>query len=315
MSKNLLLEGYIAVSFEVFMLLTKRTQGHLIALMTVFFWGTTFISTKTLLIEFKPIEILFFRFLLGYITLWILSPRLFVWQGLKQEIIFLCAGLCGITCYFLCENIALTYTTASNVGIITTLAPIFTALLAMFFLKAETPPKRFYVGCLFASIGVGLICFNGKYVLAMNPFGDLLAMLACLFWGCYSILTKKSSNRGYNTILLTRRFFFYGLLLMLPALYLFDFKLNLDRFSNKTNLFNILFLGVGASAICFASWNYAVKLVGAVKISIYLYLVPVLTIIGAVIILNEPFTWLAAFGTLFTLCGVLLSERKVKLKR
>ncbi|KFA59779.1 Permease of the drug/metabolite transporter (DMT) superfamily [Gilliamella apicola] len=297
------------------MLFSRRAQGHLIALITVFLWGTTFIATKVLLINFKPVEILFFRFGLGYATLWILAPRFFAWQGVKQELMFLCAGLCGVTCYFLCENIALTYTTASNVGVITTLAPIFTAIFSLFFLKTEAPPKRFYIGCLFAIIGVGLISFNGKFVLSLNPLGDLLAMLACVFWACYSILTKLSSNYGYNTILLTRRFFFYGLLLMLPALSFFDFEWNLFRFVDPVNLLNILFLGVGASAICFASWNYAVKLVGAVKISVYLYLVPVLTIIGAIIVLGEPFTWIAAIGTLFTLCGVLLSGAKVRVKK
>ena len=297
------------------MLLSSRTKGHLIALMTVFIWGITYIATKVLLTEFKPIEILFFRFTLGYATLWLLSPRFFAWQGIKQELMFLGAGFCGVTCYFLCENIALTYTTASNVGVITTLAPVFTAILAIFFLKTEKPAKSFYIGCLFSMIGIVLITLNGKFVLSVNPLGDLLAVFACLFWACYSILTKRSSNYGYNIILLTRRFFFYGLIFMLPALYLFDFEWNFSRFNQPVNLLNILFLGVGASAICFASWNYAVKLVGAVKISIYIYLVPILTIINAVLILDEPFTWIAAIGTLFTLGGVLLSEGKIKLKK
>ena len=297
------------------MLLSSRTKGHLIALMTVFIWGITYIATKVLLTEFKPIEILFFRFTLGYAILWLLAPRFFAWQGIKQELMFLGAGFCGVTCYFLCENIALTYTTASNVGVITTLAPVFTAILAIFFLKTEKPAKSFYIGCLFSMIGIVLITINGKFVLSVNPLGDLLAVFACLFWACYSILTKRSSNYGYNIILLTRRFFFYGLMFMLPALYLFDFEWNLSRFNQSVNLLNILFLGVGASAICFASWNYAVKLVGAVKISIYIYLVPILTIINAVLILDEPFTWIAAIGTLFTLSGVLLSEGKIKLKK
>ena len=297
------------------MLLSSRTKGHLIALMTVFIWGITYIATKVLLTEFKPIEILFFRFTLGYATLWLLAPRFFAWQGIKQELMFLGAGFCGVTCYFLCENIALTYTTASNVGVITTLAPVFTAILAIFFLKTEKPAKSFYIGCLFSMIGIVLITLNGKFVLSVNPLGDLLAVFACLFWACYSILTKRSSNYGYNIILLTRRFFFYGLIFMLPALYLFDFEWNFSRFNQPVNLLNILFLGVGASAICFASWNYAVKLVGAVKISIYIYLVPILTIINAVLILDEPFTWIAAIGTLFTLGGVLLSEGKIKLKK
>lgn len=292
------------------MLVSKKAQGHLIALFTIFIWGTTYISTKVLLTEFKPIEILFFRFMLGYFTLWIFAPHFLNWQGIRKELLFMAAGFCGVTCYFLCENIALTYTTASNVGVIASLAPVFTAILAMFFLKAETPSLRFYIGCLLAVFGVVLISFNGKFVLSLNPLGDFLAVVACLFWAGYSILTKKSSSFDCNIILLTRRFFFYGLILMLPALYLFNFEWGLVRFYKPVNMLNILFLGVGASAICFVSWNYAVKLVGAVKISIYIYLVPIITIISAVLILKEPFNLIAAVGTLLTLSGVVLSQGK-----
>lgn len=297
------------------MIFSKQIQGHLIALITVAIWATTFVSTKLLLADFKPIEILFYRFVLGYLTLWLLLPRPFAWQGIKQELTFIGAGFCGITCYFLCENTALTYTTASNVGVIVSLCPVLTALLAIYFLKAEKPALRFYIGCLCAIVGVAIISFNGKFVLSLNPLGDMLAVSACLFWAGYSILTKISSNQGYHTILLTRRFFFYGLILMIPALFLFDFEWDLSRFSKPANSLNMLFLGVGASAICFVSWNYALKLLGAVKISIYIYFIPILTIVAAVLILKEPFTWIAAIGTLLTLSGVLLSEGKIKLKK
>lgn len=294
---------------------SKQIQGHLIALITVAIWATTFITTKLLLKDFKPIEILFYRFALGYLTLWLLFPRQFAWQGMKQELTFLAAGFCGITSYFLCENTALIYTTASNVGVIVSLCPLLTAILAIYFLKAEKPAKQFYIGCLFAIIGVGLISFNGKFFLSLNPLGDILAVCACLFWASYSILTKKSSNYGCNTILLTRRIFFYGLILMIPALYLFDFEWGLSRFTQTTNLFNLMFLGMGASALCFVSWNYALKLLGAIKISIYIYLVPIFTIIAAIIILKESFTWIAALGTLLTLSGVLISEKEDQYKK
>jgi len=111
--------------------------------MTVFIWGITYIATKVLLTEFKPIEILFFRFTLGYATLWLLAPRFFAWQGIKQELMFLGAGFCGVTCYFLCENIALTYTTASNVGVITTLAPCLLRYWQYFSLKLKNQLKAF----------------------------------------------------------------------------------------------------------------------------------------------------------------------------
>ena len=53
----------------------KPAAGHLAAALTVFIWGTTFISTKVLLRDFQPVEILFFRFVMGFIALFIVCPR------------------------------------------------------------------------------------------------------------------------------------------------------------------------------------------------------------------------------------------------
>ena len=55
--------------------MSKYLFGHIAALLTIFIWGTTFISTKILLVGFKPIEILFFRFLIGLIALLIIYPK------------------------------------------------------------------------------------------------------------------------------------------------------------------------------------------------------------------------------------------------
>ena len=94
----------------------RTTPGHLAALLTIFIWGTTFISTKILLKDFQPIEILLFRFLLGAAALFLVCPRRIKGTSPKQELTLAAAGLCGICLYYLLENIALTYTMASNVG-------------------------------------------------------------------------------------------------------------------------------------------------------------------------------------------------------
>lgn len=130
--------------------------------------------------------------------------------------------------------------------------------------KEEKLQANFFIGFVVAMAGIALISFNGS-ALQLNPVGDLLALLAAFLWACYSILTKKISSFGYNTILTTRRVFFYGILFMIPALFLFDFKLDLSRFANMTCLLNILFLGLGASALCFVTWNFAVKLLGQLR--------------------------------------------------
>lgn len=289
----------------------NNTAGHLSALLTIIIWGTTFISTKILLVDFQPVEILFFRFVMGLIVLLAVYPHRMKGTTRRQEITFVAAGLCGICLYYLLENIALTYTMASNVGVIISVAPFFTAILSHLFLKREEKLRiNFFIGFVVAMAGIALISFNGT-ALQLNPVGDLLALLAAFLWACYSILTRKISGFGYHTILTTRRVFFYGVLFMIPALFLFDFQLDLSRFANPTYLLNILFLGLGASALCFVTWNFAVKLLGAVKTSIYIYLVPVITIAASVLILHEPFTWMTGAGTVLTLAGLLLSESKL----
>ena len=142
-----------------------------------------------------------------------------------------------------------------------------------------------------------------------NLTGDILALSAAAVWALYAVLTRKITTFGYNTILITRHIFFYGLLFMLPALYIFGFTPDLTRFYNPAYLFNILFLGLGASAMCFVTWNYAVKVLGAVKTSAYIYAVPVLTVASAVIVLNEPVTVKMLAGGVLIILGLLLSQK------
>ena len=287
-------------------------KGHIVAFITILIWGVAFISTKTLLTDFKPIEILFYRFCIGLLALLIAYPRRLKGTTKKQELLFAIAGLCGVTLYYLLENIALTYTAASNVGVIISIAPFFTAILAKWLLEGEKPKANFLIGFSFAIVGICLISFNGSVVLQLNPVGDILALLAAIVWAVYSILSKKISQLGYNTIQITRRIFGYGLIFLIPVLFLSNFEWNIWRFKSVTNTFNILFLGLCASALCFVTWNLAVKLLGAVKTSIYIYLVPVITVVTSVIVLNERVTWMSALGTVLTLAGLFISEKKAR---
>lgn len=288
----------------------KSWKGHIAAIFCIFVWGTTFISTKVLLKTFAPIEILFIRFIIGYTALWVAFPHRLRLSERKHELYFAAAGLCGVTLYFLFENIALTYTLVSNVGVIVSLSPFFAAFLASIFLRGERPGVRFFLGFVIAMAGIYLISFRNTSEVNINPMGDFLAVAAAFIWAVYSTITKKISSFGYHTILVTRRIFFYGLLFMLPALFIMGFQVNIRELTAPINLFNILFLGLGASALCFATWNYAVKLLGTVKTTVYIYLVPVITAVTSVLVLHEVITKEAAMGIVLTILGLLLSESK-----
>lgn len=292
-----------------------NANGHVLALVTVLIWGTTFISTKVLLVDFEPVEILFIRFCMGFLALIVICPRLLRGTTRRQELTFAAAGLCGICLYYLLENIALTYTLASNVGIICSTAPFFTALLSRLFLRGEERLRpSFFAGFAIAMIGIALISLNGAS-LEVNPKGDALALLAAFVWACYSVLTRKIAVFGYGTVQTTQRVFFYGILFMIPALFIFGFELDVSRFASPVNALNLLFLGLGASALCFVTWNHAVKLLGALKTSAYIYLAPAITVAASAIILHEPVTWATIAGLVLTLAGLVLSEGLPRKKR
>ncbi len=288
----------------------SKIIGHLAAVFTIIIWGTTFISTKILLEGFLPVEILFFRFVIGYTALLLLYPKKLKVTDRKHEPVFVFAGLCGICLYYLLENIALTFTFASNVGVIMSTAPFFTAILShLFFISEEKLRLRFFIGFVCAMVGIIFISYNGmKFTL--DPLGDFLALSAALVWACYSLLVRKISKMGYPVFLSTRRTFFYGIIFMIPAAWFSDFRLDLFRFTHSIYLFNMIFLGLGASAFCFVTWNFAVRELGTVKTSVYIYLVLVITVFTSALVLKEQLTALMGIGAALTLAGLILSEQK-----
>jgi drug/metabolite transporter (DMT)-like permease len=289
--------------------LPSNLRGHLAAFFTISVWAITFISIKVLLVPFTPMEITFYRLALALAALLIVAPpRPGKWEW-AAEWKFMAAGLFGVTLYFIFQNVALSYTLAANVSVLVSVNPLFTALAARLFL-GEKLKANFFLGFVAAILGIILIAFNGSLVLKLNPLGDLLSILAALVWAGYVVMVKKASST-HSPLLITRKVFTYGFLFMLPLLPLFDFRWGIARLAEPANLLNLLFLGVVASALCFFTWNYAVGVLGPVKTTVYIYAVPVITIIASALFLKEPITAVALTGMALILAGMALSERNI----
>lgn len=286
----------------------KRALGHAAALFTILNWGTTFIGTKVLLRAFTPVEILVFRFLLGVVALYVACPRLLFVKDRRQEAVFFGAGFTGACMYYLMENIALCYTSAANVGVIVSAAPMFTALIVWLAGEEERPSLRFFLGFVTAMAGICLISFHSVAELHLDWRGDLLALCAAAVWGLYSLLIKRASAFGYPLLQTTRRTFLYGLVFMIPAAMFMDFRWGLERFADPTYVAVFLYLGLGACALCFVTWNFAVGILGAVKTSIYIYLSPVITLICSALVLKESMTPVSLLGTALTMLGLVISQ-------
>ena len=293
---------------------SKNLAGHLAAAFTVTVWGATFISTKILLRHFTPVEILLLRFVLGLAALWAASPKPMKIESRRHELYFAGAGLSGLVLYYLCENIALNYGDASIIGVMVASAPLFAGIFSAIMCKTRLRPG-FFIGFVVALSGLSLIALHGGDSGHVQPLGAVLALCGAISWGVYSNLTRLISECGYPTLGTTRRIVTYGVVFMLPAAVLMGFRPQAVLTLDGVGLVNLLFLGLGASALCFFIWNYAVGMLGPVKTCVYIYASPVVTVVLAALILHERMDAWAVLGTVLVLAGLVVSELRLPVHR
>ena len=286
-------------------------KGHIAAIFTIFVWGTTYISTKILLKTFNPTEILLVRFIIGTAVLFIFHPKLIKWQGWKKESLLAVCGISGISLYYFFENVSLIYTSAANAGVIISLAPFFTALLLWIIEKNKSAfSANFTIGFILSMSGVAILSYQGQKF-GFNPLGDLIALGAPICWSVYSLSSRKLSSLEMPLIASTRRIFEYGILFLLPGLLFSDFSISVENITYE-NILHFAYLSFIASALCFYTWNYATRTLGALKTGLYIYMTPVVTLFFSAITLKEGMSALSLLGALLALSGLVLSEKGVK---
>lgn len=187
----------------------KHIFYHLTAVMVVVVWGMTFISTKVLIVHgLSPQEIFLFRFLLAYVAVCPISSHSFFARNLKDELCLAGGGVLGGSLFFFLQNMALGLTQASNVSFIICTAPLLTAVLTVLSVRTEKVSRGFIYGSIVALLGVGLLIFNGSFILRISPLGDLLTLLASLSWAFYSLVIR-SLTRKYSPAFITRKYFLW----------------------------------------------------------------------------------------------------------
>ena len=285
----------------------NRVLPHIAALATMFVWGLTFVCTKVLLDYMTPLDILLSRTALGFLALCLIKPHVLRPKQRRDELLFALAGLTGAFGYYLAENTALEFADASFVSIAVSTAPLFTAVLGFVALKEKGFGVRFAVGFVLAISGIALISLQEGPAHA-SATGVVLCLLGALAWAVYSIIVKRLSSLGYETIAVTKRTFAWGLLYMVLTRVVVGGAYPFEVLAQPVVWGNLAFLGVLASTGCFVTWGYSVKHLGAARASAYIYLQAPLTVIWAVILLGEPMTAAIVLGMVMVTVGLLLSQ-------
>lgn len=291
--------------------MSKPTLAYdIIAVVIVAIWGMTFISSSKLLAYFDPAELFFIRFAIAYVGIVAMSHKKLFADKLRDELNLAVSGILGGSLYFWLENTALKISQqAGSISFIVCTAPLLTTILAMAVKKGSVKPGgQLFFGSFCALFGVGLIMFNGSFFEGAPLLGYILAAAAAITWAGYTLLVDGLSKR-YDSVFITRKVFFYGLLTIIPVFLINKPQIDWSIFRQPLVWGNIAFLAIAASLVCYALWNVVIVKLGPVKATNYVYLNPVATMIGAAIFMDEHMTALSLAGSAMTLLGVWLANK------
>lgn len=283
---------------------------HLVAFLTVAIWGTTFVSTKVLMINgLSPAQIFTLRFTMAYVLMFCFNHRRLFADSWRDEGLMVLLGITGGSLYFLSENEAMNYTTATNTSLIVCSCPLFATLLVRLVYRSSRIHIMQLTGSLLAFMGMIIVVLNGRFVLHLSPVGDALAFTACICWAFYSLLMKTMTDK-YSTAFITRKVFFYGVLTIIPYYILVPGVPSMAVLTQPVVVGNLLFLGCLASMICFLTWNWCISKLGAVKATNWVYFNPITTMIFASWVLGEKITIYFLIGAVCILTGMYMADRK-----
>lgn len=280
------------------------------ALAAVLIWGMTFISSKVLVGLLDPYWYIVIRFGMAWFFLFLFSPKPLKLLDKKTEGTVVLCGIAGVTAYYIFQNVALIHSTASNTGVITASSPLFTALILWAFGRRVKLSPLFFLGFVLCIGGVFAISFNGGGT-GLHLLGDTFALAAAIAWGVYCVLILGAEGAGLSEAQTTRKVFFWGTLITVPFALVLGEPVPLTTFTQGGLLFwgNLFFVSFFSAALCYLFWGKAINLIGSVTTSVYLYLIPVVSVIGSALILHEPVNWITAAAIAAILIGLIFSQR------
>lgn len=287
---------------------------------SVLFWGSSAVVGKLLLDVLLPSQVIFLRFSIASI---ILGFSIFIIKKQSTKISFIehikliSLGSIGVSlCYYFYIK-GLFYSSALNAGLIEATIPLVTLLIAVL-IREEKFNLLDTLGFIVAYIGVVIIVTKLDLNLIKNStynIGDIYLLISTLCFGIYNILVKKLT---FSKITQSQKLFYiflYGSILLLPWLYIDSLSQKLNWNLSILNLVYVLILSLGASVLAYVFFNEGIEKIGASKASNFINLVPIITILFAVIFLKEIPDESQIIGMLTILTGIYISQNPNYMKK
>lgn len=280
---------------------------NVLIILAVVLWGLSFVATKICLEVLSPSEIIAARFIMALVVIGFIARVKGLSFGFIRRQWHLLIGLALIlTAHLLIQVEGLNATTASNTAWLSSMIPVFIALLSIMFL-GERMQLIQILGIIVAVFGVVVLVSRGDLTNLdfIKSYGDWLVLLSCLTWSVYTILGKKTGNN--SSLAVTLVVLAISSLIMVPPVILMSGLEVYWRLSLK-HVAALLFLGILCMGVAYWLWFEGLKRKPAGRVGAFLYIEPLSTMLAAPVFLGEAITPSLIIGGILVVVGVWLVQ-------
>jgi drug/metabolite transporter (DMT)-like permease len=281
---------------------------YLFAVLSMLFWGLSFVWFKIVVEWYEPITIIFLRLILSGTFMMFYMLAMHSWQTVKREHLkyFLLLSFTQPFCYFLGESFGLKLVSSTMASVIIATIPLFSPIAAYYMVR-EKVTLHVIAGIVFSFIGILLMLFNPDFSLNAAPMGIFLLFVAVFSAVAYSVIIRKISHE-YNPVTIITYQNLFGAIYFLPLFLFFDFQHFITVKPNRELILAMLQLSFFASTLAYVFYIIAIKGIGVIKANVFANLIPVFTGVFSFLILGEQFTFLKIVGMFLVMCGVVISQ-------
>ena len=297
--------------------MNSKLLTYILITFSVIFWGISFIMTKELFLTEEHMTVTVLITIRLAIASLVMLPALALTRRLqrirKQDIKwFLLLALCEPFIYHLCETSGVQLVSGSLASVVIATIPLFVPF-GMWVAYRQRIRLPLIIGVVLSLTGVFIMLMGGE-----GLTGDLKGLLflsgAVIIAVVYTLLLVKVVDK-YHPLVVTTWQNVIGLAYFLPLMFAFDSaSLPLLSWSPKMLLL-LLVLGLFCSTLAYAGYNYGVRNLGASEACIFNNAIPIFSLIAALLIGQETFSWGKLAGMCIVIAGVVISQIPAKSNR
>lgn len=301
--------------------MTERVKAQIALIISVVIWGVTFINMKIVLSELPPITANVVRFAMGSVALWILlkikEPQArFQSHWLKP---MFWTGFFGVTIYYIFEGFGLARLDASSSALIMGAIPLMTLMIER---KRQKQRILLREWALFSLSTLGIyftVMAEWQFQRSIEAlWGILFLVIASISCVLYTVLTARVDDRMSSLQVLTYQTTL-GSILLIPGMLFEPFDL-IAWFQTDPQMpmimGHLIFLAIGSTVIAYYLYVYSFRIIGATESSLYINIIPLVTLILGTTLLGERLSVEKIIGAVCIILAVFLSEwmnQRVKL--